>query len=130
MNGENQMNADRSCGANDSTGAVIGAFYRVYNELGYGFLEAVDRRSLGHELRQRGVGVECERVIDVWYEGVRVGVFRADLVVGERVIVEIKTAQALGEADRKQLSTCMRRTWRLGSCSTSVHARRFNASRS
>jgi GxxExxY protein len=85
------------------TRRVIGAFYRVYDVLGYGFLEAVYRRSMAIELRRRRMRVEEEVPIDVYYLGERVGVFRADLLVEGRLVVEIKATPTLVEADRAQL---------------------------
>ncbi len=90
-------------GGDPLTGIVIGAFYTVYNQLGYGFLESVYRRALTHELQKQNLRVECEHGIDVWYDGVIVGQFRADLLVDRRLIVETKTSQVLVDADWKQL---------------------------
>lgn len=94
--------------AGEVTRAVIACFCRVYDRLGYGFLESVYRRALWHELRKDGQPVETERAMDVWYDGVRVGRLRADLVVDGRVIVEVKSAATLGPADRKQLLNYLR----------------------
>jgi GxxExxY protein len=85
------------------TGAIIGAYYRVYNYLGYGFLESVYRRALAHELRKLGLRVDLEVAIDVWYDGILVGHFRADLLVERRVLLETKASEFLSEADRSQL---------------------------
>jgi GxxExxY protein len=92
------------------TRAIIGAFFRVYNELGFGFLESVYRRALAHELRKIGLAVEVEVAIDVWYDGIVVGHFRADLLVERRVIVETKASVALVDADRKQVLNYLRAT--------------------
>jgi len=103
------MNAD-TYPEREITRAIIGAFFRVYNELGFGFLESVYRRALAHELRKIGLRVEVEVPIDVWYDGIQVGLFRADLLVERRVIVEVKASVALVDADRKQLLNYLRAT--------------------
>lgn len=70
------------------TGAIITCFYRVYDELGFGFLESVYVAALLVELSARGIQAHREAVIDVYYRGVEVGHFRADLLVEGKVIVE------------------------------------------
>ena len=102
-----QMHAD-PYPERDTTRAIIGVFFRVYNELGFGFLESVYRRALAHELRKLGLGIDVEASIDVWYDGIQVGHFRADLLVERRVIVETKASAALVDADRKQLLNYLR----------------------
>ena len=73
-------------------GAIIKAFYSVYNELGSGFLEKVYENALAVELRSLGLIVEQQKLITVYYRGVLVGEYFADLVVSDCVIVELKTA--------------------------------------
>jgi GxxExxY protein len=85
------------------TRRVIGAFYRVYDVLGYGFLEAVHRRALAIELRQRGMHAQEEFPLEVRYLDEVVGVFRADILVDERLVLELKASAHVGEADRAQL---------------------------
>src|SRR5690349_7272242 len=86
------------------TRRVIGAFYRVYDVLGYGFLEAVYRRALVIELRRRGMQAQEEFPIEVRYLGDVVGVYRADILVEGRLILELKATASVGDADRAQLS--------------------------
>jgi GxxExxY protein len=74
------------------TAVVIRGFRTVYDVLGPGFPEHVYRRALAYELRDRGLRVVEEAAIDVWYRGIRVGYFRADLLVENQVIVELKAA--------------------------------------
>lgn len=92
------------------TGEIIGAFYSCYNELGFGFLESVYRRALAMELRLRGIVVAEERTVEVSYRGVSVGMFRMDLVVAGRVIIEVKSASVLGPTDKRQLLNYLRAT--------------------
>ena len=91
-----------------TTRRVIGAFYEVYNTLGYGFLEAVYARALERELRARGLAVAREVLIEVRYKAEVVGLFRADMVVEERVVLELKASSALAPADRAQLVNYLR----------------------
>src|SRR5262249_29809294 len=80
------------------TREIIGAFFRVHNELGYGYVEAVYRRALAVEIGSRGLRVVCEAPMSVVYRGVEVGTFRADLVVDGRVVVEVKSSPAMQPA--------------------------------
>lgn len=77
------------------TEAVIAAFYRVYNVLGYGFLEKVYQNAMAVELRKHGLRVQTQAKMNVYYEGEQVGEYFADLLVEDAVIVELKAADAL-----------------------------------
>ena len=90
------------------TRQIIGAFFFVYDRLGFGFLEAVYRRALAHALTRAGVSVECEKLVDVWFEGVKVGHYRVDMLVENKVVVELKAAERLTATDRKQLLNYLR----------------------
>ena len=90
------------------TAVVINSFHVTYDRLGFGFLESIYRRALVIELRAFGLRVVEEAPIEVWYSGVLLGRFRADLLIENQVIVEIKTGRGLGEADRKQLLNYLR----------------------
>ena len=92
------------------TGEIIGAYYECYNTLGYGFLESVYRRALATELRSRGHCCVEEGPAEVLFKGVVVGVVRFDLLVDDRVIVEIKAGQSLGPTDERQLLNYLRAT--------------------
>ena len=92
------------------TGEIIGAFYRVYNTLGFGFLEAVYRRSLAEELRHRSVAFTEEAAIRVRYRGREVGHLRLDFLVESCVAVELKATMILGPADKRQLVNYLRAT--------------------
>ncbi len=65
------------------TEAIIGQFYRVYNELGYGFLEKVYENALALALRKAGLNVKQQHPIDVYFDGEIVGKYEADLVVND-----------------------------------------------
>jgi GxxExxY protein len=92
------------------TGAIIKAFYTVYNTLGYGFLEKVYENALVHELTKLGLKV-CQQVpIKVYYDGQLVGEYFADLVVEGCVIVEIKAAEGLRPEHAAQLLNYLKAT--------------------
>src|SRR5262245_38016510 len=82
----------------DLTGEIIGAFYHVYNTLGYGFLEAVYQNALMVTLRKQGHQAEVQQPVDVHFEGVVVGHYYADLIVDHLVIIELKSVETLCEA--------------------------------
>ena len=93
-----EMNTDSSQirGKHDDlTQRIIGVFYDVYNELGSGFLESVYREAMRIALVQTGLKAECEVAIPVFFRGVAIGAFRADLVVNGVVLVELKACEAL-----------------------------------
>lgn len=85
------------------TEKIIGAFYDVYNELGYGFLESVYEASLVIALRQLGLAVERQVPVPVWFRRHRIGEFRADILVERKVLIEVKSARALDPAHDAQL---------------------------
>lgn len=92
------------------TRQVIGAFYDVFNRLGYGFLEAVYANALEIELRERRQRVEREVPVQVNYRGRSIGEYRADLIVGGTVLVEIKATKTLEAHARQQLLNYIRGT--------------------
>jgi GxxExxY protein len=92
------------------TKQIIGIFYDVYNELGFGFLESVYRRSLHLALCAQGLKVEAEIGVPVFFHGVNVGDFRADLVVNNCVLLELKTAETIVVAHEAQLLNYLRAT--------------------
>ena len=92
------------------TGTVIECFYRVYESLGFGFLEAVYRRALAVELRERNLAVLLEAPIDVMYKGCRVGSYRLDLLVEGRIAVEVKATEVLAPTAKRQLLNYLRAT--------------------
>ncbi|HYK51221.1 MAG TPA: GxxExxY protein, partial [Terriglobales bacterium] len=85
------------------TEKIIGVFYDVYNELGYGFLESVYEESLLIALRDAGFAVEHQLAIPVWFRGREVGRFRGDILVEGRVLLELKSARILEATHKAQL---------------------------
>ncbi|GIV69802.1 GxxExxY protein [Caldilinea sp.] len=94
----------------DITAEIIRAFYKVYNTLGYGFLEKVYENALAHELGRQGLSVRQQTPIQVYYEGRLVGDYFADLMVAEKVIVELKAAEALRPEHEAQLLNYLKAT--------------------
>ena len=92
------------------TRQIIGCAYRVYNAMGYGFLESVYENCMLIELRKLGVRVENQRPIKVYYEGEVVGNFEADLFVQDAVIVELKSVSALVRVHEVQLVNYLKAT--------------------
>lgn len=92
------------------TDKIIDAFFEVYKELGYGYLEKVFQNSLYLELITRGHKVEAQKEIRIYYKGREVGIYYADLVVDDLVILELKAADAINEAHKAQLLNYLRGT--------------------
>jgi GxxExxY protein len=92
------------------TDQILKVFYEVYNELGHGFIESVYHRSLVLAFNSGGLNV-CSKVkIPVWFRGVRVGRFEADVLVENCVLLELKAARTLDSAHRAQLLNYLRAT--------------------
>jgi GxxExxY protein len=89
------MDAESAVGKDPLTQAVIGAAFEVANVMGRGFLEAVYRKALTHELRSRGVPVREEVEFKIDYKGASVGRYVADMIVADGLIVEIKAVDAI-----------------------------------
>ena len=79
----------------DLTDKIIGVFYEVYNELGHGFLESVYEKAMIIAFEERGILVESQVEIPVWFHGQRAGIFYADLLIEKLVIVELKAVRTL-----------------------------------
>jgi GxxExxY protein len=94
----------------DTTDQILKDFYHVYNTLGYGFLEKVYENSMLICLRRRGMDVFQQYPVAVYFEGVKVGKYFADLYVNGNVILEIKSTDAIGEADEAQLTNYLKAT--------------------
>ena len=93
-----------------TTDKIIGAAYRAYNALGFGFLEKVYENAMVIELTKLGLPVEQQQSIQVFYEGQVVGEYAADLVIDGKVIVELKAVSALDKAHEVQLVNYLKAT--------------------
>lgn len=94
----------------DLTEQIIGAFFKVYNTLGYGFSEKVYENALGLELRKLGLKAEQQKKILVYYHSQVVGEYFADIVVNEIVIIELKAIRQLLEEHEAQLLNYLKAT--------------------
>jgi GxxExxY protein len=92
------------------TDAIIHAFYAVYNEMGYGFLESCYEGAMELALTQAGLKVRRQVQIDVWFRGHKVGVFFADLLVNDAIILELKCTRAIDPGFEAQLLNYLRAT--------------------
>jgi GxxExxY protein len=94
---------------NEIAKIIVDAALKIHRSLGPGLLESVYEATLAHELRTRGLQVTQQLSVLVNYDGVRLGLgFRADLVVGHKVLVEIKSVELIAPVHRKQLQTYLR----------------------
>jgi GxxExxY protein len=94
----------------DLTEKIIKAYYKVYNTLGYGFLEKVYENSMLIELRKMGLNAHKQLAINVYYEGELVGEYKADIIIVDKVILELKASESLCEQDEAQLVNYLRAT--------------------
>jgi len=94
----------------DLTERIIGVFYDVYNELGFGFLESVYETSMTVALEETGLKVSRQVPIPVWFRGREVGTFFADLVVNDLILLELKTARNIDSTHEAQLLHYLRAT--------------------
>ena len=94
----------------DVTREIIRAFFAVYNELGHGYLESIYEKALWLALAERGVPAEAQRRVTVWYRQQPVGDFRTDLIVADKVLVELKCARAIDPAHEAQVMNYLRAT--------------------
>ncbi len=92
------------------TDIIINAFYKVYNTLGYGFLEKVYENALFHELQKRNLSCIRQQRISVYYEEKEVGEYFADICVEGKVILELKAAETLREEHESQLINYLKAT--------------------
>ena len=105
------MNADeRRLKLDSITERIIGCIYKVSNMLGSGFLEKVYENALTLELRKNGLKVKQQHGIQVRYDGVVVGEFAADLLVEDKVIIELKATKALDDIHMAQCLNYLKAT--------------------
>ncbi len=92
------------------TEKLIGIFYRIYNELGHGFLESVYEQAFSVALADSGIFFQRQIAVPVWSRGQKIGDSRADLLIEEKVIIELKTGRDVDPAWEKQLLNYLRAT--------------------
>ena len=92
------------------TYSVIGGFLKVHRTLGFGFVEPIYGSAMECELRSRGHETLREFGVTVWYEGIAIGQQRLDMVVDQRLIIEIKSTERLHKDACRQLYNYLRAT--------------------
>lgn len=84
------------------TGKIINCAFEVQNNLGCGFLEKVYHKALLYELQAKGLKVEIQKAIKIVYKGQEIGIYIADFVVEDKVIVELKAVEFLTKVHKAQ----------------------------
>lgn len=92
------------------THLIIKSFYEVYNELGGGFLESVYENAMTLVLQQQGLHVEAQKEIAVYFRGTLIGNFRADMIVEEKVLLELKAVRCIESVHEAQLLNYLKAT--------------------
>lgn len=92
------------------TEKIIGSAYKVANTLGYGFLEKVYENALAHEIRKGGLQVQQQVPIPVTYDGILVGDYIGDLLIEQKLLVELKAARNLDEVHLAQCLNYLKAT--------------------
>jgi GxxExxY protein len=96
---------------NDLTGALIDIFIKIHSRLGPGLLESIYEEVICYELKKRNLNLKRQEGIEVFYDGNKMDIgFRADIIVEDKVIVEIKSVEALAPVHHKQLLTYLKLT--------------------
>jgi GxxExxY protein len=96
---------------NEISGHIVDAAYKIHTTLGPGLLESVYETVLAHELSRRGFLIKTQVPIPVVYEEVKLELgFRADIIVNDRVLVEVKSVEAIAPVFPKQVRTYLRLT--------------------
>ena len=94
----------------ETTEQIIKAFYKVYNTLGYGFLEKVYENALYIELTNMNFNVQKQQPIKVFYEEDEVGLYFADLIVNNLIIIELKATESIANEHYIQLVNYLKAT--------------------
>jgi len=94
----------------DKTSVIINAFYEVYNELGFGFIENVYQNALYKELKRRGVPCTAHPKINVYYKDEVVGYYEADIIAYDTIILELKAVSHLLDEHEIQLRNYLKAT--------------------
>jgi GxxExxY protein len=92
------------------TKSIIGIYYNVYNELGFGFLEKVYHKSLLIELKRNGYKIDSEKKVNVYYKNEIVGEYIPDIIINDSVIVELKCVEYLTDIHENQLLNYLKAT--------------------
>ncbi|REG91191.1 GxxExxY protein [Flavobacterium aquicola] len=90
--------------------SILKAYYEVYNELGYGFLEKVYQNAMYLELKSKGFKVEAQKQIKVYYKSQIVGEYFADIIVDDSITLELKACECLMDEHQAQLLNYLKAT--------------------
>jgi GxxExxY protein len=94
---------------NEISYLIRGAIFKIYRELGPGLLESVYELVLSHELTKLGLNIKCQSPLPVIYDNIQLeGGYRIDILVNNKVIVEIKSTENLAEVHHKQVLTYLK----------------------
>jgi GxxExxY protein len=96
---------------NEISRILVDIFFKVHTRLGPGLLESVYEAAICHELNKRGLSYTRQQAIQVWYDEVRLDLgFRADIIVDQKVIIEVKSVEAIIPVFQKTLLTYLKLT--------------------
>jgi len=94
---------------NEIAAQVVDAALKIHRTLGPGLLESVYQTTLSYELQKRGLRVAQQVALPVYYDSIKLNVgFRVDVLVADKVIIEIKSVESLAPVHRKQVETYLR----------------------
>lgn len=97
------MGTDNGYIYKELTYKIIGAIYNIHKELGNVHKETVYHKAIAIELAEKEIPFEEEKPIDVIYKGKKIGVYRPDFIIDDKVILEVKVAPAITKAMRDQV---------------------------
>ncbi len=103
------MNADNFL-YKETTDRLLACAFKVHNTLGAGFLEKVYENALVHALCKEGIGCAQQKALQVWYDAVVVGEYVADLVIDNKIIIELKAVKELNSIFEAQLLNYLKAT--------------------
>lgn len=92
------------------TNIILGSCFEVMNELGVGFLESVYKNALVINLKEKGLDVAVEQQFSVYYRAQKIGIYRADIIVDKKVIIELKCCKELTSEHKSQLINYLKAT--------------------
>lgn len=96
---------------NQLSGKIVDICFDIHRKLGPGLLESVYEEILTYELGKKGIYLERQRAVSAWWKGIKMDIgFRADLIVENRIIIEIKSVEQLAPVHYKQLLTYLKLT--------------------
>lgn len=96
---------------NEISKLLVDIFYKIHNTLGPGLLESVYESAICYELQRMDIDYERQKGIEVWYDGIKLDLgFRADIIVANKVIIEIKSVESISPVFFKTLLTYLKLT--------------------